>query len=543
MPPDATSSTTSEGIVHAVLATLARAPRRDRARDAAREGRGARGRAPRRSWPARPTRARGRRRACRPRPGDRRGDCRRRRPAHPGLARTATRPEEGGRIPSGRGRRAPARGRGARPARCRRSPRRRSATWRSPACATARQPRISAPPPTCCPRAKRHRDARLAYGDRAADALFRQGGEFGDNAALLEAVAAYRAALQERTRERVPLDWAVTQNNLGAALATLGERESGTARLEEAVAAYRAALEERTRERVPLDWAVTQITSAPRSGRSGSGRAARRGWRRRSPPTAPPWRSSTRERVPLDWALTQINLGNALQTLGRAGERHGAAGGGGRRLPRRAGGVHPRAGAARLGDDPEQPRQRAPDARGAGERHGAAGGGGRRLPRRAGGTHPRARAARLGDDPDEPRRRARTLGERESGTARLEEAVAAYRAALEECTRERVPLDWARTTEIRASRFGCWRSGRLTRRWRGGRATRSLRPKPRCGRAATRRTPTTMPDNSLRPMPSWRGCPSKLTNAHSNFLECANEPVLIVTRLPRDCPCRGSGLR
>jgi hypothetical protein len=45
------------------------------------------------------------------------------------------------------------------------------------------------------------------------------------------------------------------QNNLGATLATLGERERGTARLDEAVAAYRAALEERTRERVPLDWA------------------------------------------------------------------------------------------------------------------------------------------------------------------------------------------------------------------------------------------------------------------------------------------------
>ncbi|HEX8165216.1 MAG TPA: tetratricopeptide repeat protein [Beijerinckiaceae bacterium] len=37
------------------------------------------------------------------------------------------------------------------------------------------------------------------------------------------------------------------------------------------------------------------------------------------------------------------------------------------------------------------------------------------------------------------------LGERESGTARLEEAVAAYRAALKEHTRERVPLDWAMT--------------------------------------------------------------------------------------------------
>jgi hypothetical protein len=50
----------------------------------------------------------------------------------------------------------------------------------------------------------------------------------------------------------------MAQNNLGTALRTLGERESGTARLEEAVAAFRAALEEWTRERVPLNWAMTQ---------------------------------------------------------------------------------------------------------------------------------------------------------------------------------------------------------------------------------------------------------------------------------------------
>ena len=37
------------------------------------------------------------------------------------------------------------------------------------------------------------------------------------------------------------------------------------------------------------------------------------------------------------------------------------------------------------------------------------------------------------------------LGEQEDGTARLEVAVAAYRAALEERTQERVPLDWAAT--------------------------------------------------------------------------------------------------
>jgi hypothetical protein len=43
-------------------------------------------------------------------------------------------------------------------------------------------------------------------------------------------------------REQIPLDWATTQNNLGGALQTLGEREGGTARLDQAVAAYRTAL-------------------------------------------------------------------------------------------------------------------------------------------------------------------------------------------------------------------------------------------------------------------------------------------------------------
>ncbi len=55
---------------------------------------------------------------------------------------------------------------------------------------------------------------------------------------------AYRAALEERTRERVPLDWAMTQYNLGTALLLLGERGDNEALLRRAVAAYEAALEE-----------------------------------------------------------------------------------------------------------------------------------------------------------------------------------------------------------------------------------------------------------------------------------------------------------
>ena len=75
---------------------------------------------------------------------------------------------------------------------------------------------------------------------------------------LEQAVAAFTEALKEYIRERVPLVWAMTQNNLGTALRILGERESGTVRLEQAVAAYTEALKERTGERVPIDWAAMQ---------------------------------------------------------------------------------------------------------------------------------------------------------------------------------------------------------------------------------------------------------------------------------------------
>ena len=55
-------------------------------------------------------------------------------------------------------------------------------------------------------------------------------------------MVAYLLALEEQTRDRVPLDWAVTQNGLGDAFRLLGERESNPTRLEEAVAAYSSAI-------------------------------------------------------------------------------------------------------------------------------------------------------------------------------------------------------------------------------------------------------------------------------------------------------------
>ena len=45
---------------------------------------------------------------------------------------------------------------------------------------------------------------------------------------------AARAALGERARERAPLDWALTQNNLGDALLRLGEQANAMQRSLEA---------------------------------------------------------------------------------------------------------------------------------------------------------------------------------------------------------------------------------------------------------------------------------------------------------------------
>jgi hypothetical protein len=87
-----------------------------------------------------------------------------------------------------------------------------------------------------------HPDANAYCLQGQADALYREGDERGDNAGLNQSITTWRLVLQYRTRDRVPLDWAMTQNNLGNALGRLGKRESGPARLQEAVVAFDACL-------------------------------------------------------------------------------------------------------------------------------------------------------------------------------------------------------------------------------------------------------------------------------------------------------------
>jgi tetratricopeptide (TPR) repeat protein len=167
-------------------------------------------------------------------------------------------------------------------------------------------------------------EARVAIGKRASkdpagnsclNGRHRRERE-GGTARLAEAVAAYREALKEGTRERVPLDWAMTQNNLGLALARLGERESGTARLEAAVEAFREALKERTRERVPLQWAMTQMNLGTALLRLGERERGTATLQEAVEAYREAFKKFCQERVPLQWAMTQMNLGTALRTLG-----------------------------------------------------------------------------------------------------------------------------------------------------------------------------------------------------------------------------------
>jgi tetratricopeptide (TPR) repeat protein len=151
---------------------------------------------------------------------------------------------------------------------------------------------------------------------RTARGLDARGDWPSATASWQEAVTAYRAALEENPRDRVPLAWAATQNNLGNALLTLGFRESGTELLEQAVAAFRAALEENTRDRVPLDWATTQYNLGTALLTLGQRESGTERLEQAVAAVRAALEERTRDRVPLDWAMTQHNLGSALQVLG-----------------------------------------------------------------------------------------------------------------------------------------------------------------------------------------------------------------------------------
>jgi tetratricopeptide (TPR) repeat protein len=73
-----------------------------------------------------------------------------------------------------------------------------------------------------------------------------------------KAIKAYGKALKVRTLERFPMDYAMTQNNLGAAYSRLAEVEEKAENCKKAIKAYGEALKVYTLERFPMQYATTQ---------------------------------------------------------------------------------------------------------------------------------------------------------------------------------------------------------------------------------------------------------------------------------------------
>jgi tetratricopeptide (TPR) repeat protein len=262
---------------------------------------------------------------------------------------------------------------------------------------------------------------------------------------LEEALVAFREALKELTRERQPLGWATTQANLGAALGILGQRENGTDRLKESVAASHEALKEFTRKRQALAWAKTQTYLGAALGILGQ----RENGTGRLKESVAAYREAlkelTRERVPLEWATTQLNLGAALENLGEREKGTGSL----------KAAIRCYREALKELTRERVPLEWATTQNNLGIALGA-------LAERQSGTVSLKAAISAFHEALNERTRRRTphewaetqrglgnaleaLGERQSETRNLEAAVRAYREALKEFTRTRAPLQWAAT--------------------------------------------------------------------------------------------------
>jgi tetratricopeptide (TPR) repeat protein len=160
-----------------------------------------------------------------------------------------------------------------------------------------------------------HPSEQGSYLAWEADALALQGDERGDNDALRTSIEIWRRALKDYPRERAPVQWAATQNNLGTVLEELGDREDDPARLEEAIVAYGAALEERTRERAPLQWAMTQNNLGNALLALGERRKGTDKLKEAVAAYCSALEEWTRGRVPLGWAASFGGQGVAMMLI------------------------------------------------------------------------------------------------------------------------------------------------------------------------------------------------------------------------------------
>ena len=215
---------------------------------------------------------------------------------------------------------------------------------------------------------------------------------------ILQAIDAYKKALEVFTPEQMPLEWASTQNSLGAAFASLGEKENSKQHLVKSIEFYNKALEVYTRDQTPMYWATTLLNLGGALTLLGKQNSSTQHLVKAVEIYEIVLEVLTSDQRPVEWAITQNNLGYTLTVLGLLENN-----------PKRV----------ELAVDAynkalkERTREMAP--------------------LEWAGTQNNLGNALAG------------LGLLENNPKRVELAVDAYNKALEESTREMAPLEWVRT--------------------------------------------------------------------------------------------------
>ncbi len=138
---------------------------------------------------------------------------------------------------------------------------------------------------------------------------------------LQKAIAAYQQALIYRTPDTAPLDFAMTQNNLGAAYDDLAQLEDCATNLQKAIAAYQQALIYRTPDTAPLAYAQTQNNLGNAFANLAQLEDSQTNLQKAIAAYQQALVYRTSESVPLDYARTQNNLGTAYADLSQMEDR------------------------------------------------------------------------------------------------------------------------------------------------------------------------------------------------------------------------------
>jgi tetratricopeptide (TPR) repeat protein len=132
---------------------------------------------------------------------------------------------------------------------------------------------------------------------------------------LRKAIEAYGEALRFWTPDVAPLNYAMTQNNLGLAYGRLSEHEDPVGNLRKAIEAYGEALRFWTPDVAPLNYAMTQNNLGLAYGRLSEHEDPVGNLRKAIEAYEEALRFWTPDVAPLDYATTQNNLGNAYGRL------------------------------------------------------------------------------------------------------------------------------------------------------------------------------------------------------------------------------------